>query len=54
MRFDEIYKKTEERMYRIKALGYEVIFIWEQDYKQYLYDKDNELIEGLFEYYRLL
>ena len=54
MRFDEIYNKTMERMYRIKALGYEVIYIWEQDYKQYLYDKDNELIEGLFEYYRLL
>jgi len=54
MRFDEIYNKTMERMYRIKALGFEVIYIWEQDYKQYLYDKDNELIEGLFEYYRLL
>ena len=54
MTYGELYKKTEERMHRIKALGYEVIFIWEQDYKQYLYDKDNELIEGLFEYYRLL
>ena len=54
MRFDEIYNKTMERMHRIKALGYEVIYIWEQDYKQYLYDKDNEFIEGLFEYYRLL
>ena len=54
MRFDEIYNKTMQRMYRIKALGYDVIFIWEQDYKQYLYDKDNEFIEGLFEYYRLL
>ena len=52
--FGELFKKTEERMYRIKALGYEVIYIWEQDYKQYLYEKDNELIEGLFEYYRLL
>ena len=54
MTFGELFKKTEERMCRIKALGYEVIYIWEQDYKQYLYDKDNELIEGLFEYYRLL
>ena len=52
--FGELFKKTEERMCRIKALGYEVIYIWEQDYKQYLYDKDNEFIEGLFEYYRLL
>ena len=52
--FGELYEKTMWRMYRIKALGYEVIYIWEQDYKQYLYDKDNELIEGLFEYYRLL
>jgi len=54
MTFGDLYKKTEERMYRIKALGFEVIYIWEQDYKQYLYDKDNEFIEGLFEYYRLL
>jgi len=54
MTFGELFKKTEERMYRIKALGYEVIYIWERDYNQYLYDKDNELIEGLFEYYRLL
>jgi len=54
MTFGELFKKTEERMYRIKALGYEVIYIWERDYKQYLYDKDNEFIEGLFEYYRLL
>ena len=54
MRFDEIYNKTMQRMYRIKALGFEVIYIWERDYKQYLYDKDNELIEGLFEYYKLL
>ena len=52
--FGDLYKKTEERMHRIKALGYEVLFIWEQDYKQYLYDKDNEFIEGLFEYYKLL
>jgi len=55
MRFDEIYNKTMERMYRIKTLGYEVIYIWERDYKQYLYDKDNEFFfEGLFEYYRFL
>ena len=52
--FGELYKKTEERMYRIKALGYEVIFIWEQDYKQYLFDKDNEFIGSLFEYYKIL
>ena len=53
--FGELYRKTEERMYRIKALGYEVIYIWEQDYKQYLYDRDNEFFfEGLFEYYRFL
>ena len=49
-----IHNKTMQRMYRIKALGFEVFYIWEQDYKQYLFDKDNEFIEGLFEYYRLL
>jgi len=55
MRFDEIYNKTMERMYRIKALGYEVIYVWERDYKQYLYDKDNEFFfEGLLDYYKLL
>jgi len=40
--FGELYDKTMERMYRIKTLGYEVIYIWEQDYKQYLHDRDNE------------
>ena len=55
MTFGELYKKTEERMYRIKMLGYEVIYVWEKDYKQYLIDRDNEyLFEGLLEYYRLL
>ena len=55
MRFDEIYDRTMEIMYRLKTLGYEVIYIWEKDYKQYLIDKDNEyLFEGLFEYSRLL
>ena len=38
MRFDELYKKTMERMYRIKALGYEVIYIWEYDFQNYLND----------------
>jgi len=53
--FGELYKKTEERMCRIKALGYEVIYIWELDYMQYLHDRDNEFFfEGLFEYYRFL
>ena len=53
--FGELYDKTMERMYRIKALGYEVIYIWEQDYKQYLHDRDNEFFfEGLFEYYKFL
>jgi len=53
--FGELYRKAEERVHRIKALDFEVIYIWEQDYKQYLYDKDNEyLFEGLFEYYRVL
>ena len=37
-RFDEIYEKTMWRMRRIKALGFEVIYVWEKDYKQYLYD----------------
>ena len=55
IRFDEIYNKIMERMHRIKALGYEVIYIWERDYKQYLYDKDNEFFfEGLLDYYKLL
>ena len=55
MRFDDIYEKTMWRMRRIKALGFEVIYVWEKDYKQYLIDRDNEyLFEGLFEYYRLL
>ena len=27
-----------DRMFRIKALGYEIIYIWESDYKQYAYD----------------
>jgi len=55
MRFDEIYNKTMERMHRIKALGYKVIYIWERDYKQYLYDRDNEFFfEGLLDYYKLL
>ena len=53
MRFDDIYEKTMWRMCRIKALGFEVIYVWEKDYKQYLYDRDNEyFFEGLFEYYR--
>ena len=52
MRFDEIYNKTMERMYR---LGYEVIYVWERYYRQYLYDRDNEyLFEGLLDYYKLL
>ena len=38
IRFDELYKKTMERMSRIKALGYEVIYIWEQDFMKYLDD----------------
>ena len=37
MRFDDIYEKTMWRMCRIKALGFEVIYVWEKDYKQYLY-----------------
>jgi len=42
-------------MHRIKALGYEVIYIWERDYKQYLFDKDNEFFfEALLDYYKLL
>jgi len=55
MRFDEIYNKTMERMYRLKTLGYEVIYVWERDYKQYLYNRDNEFFfEGLLDYYKLL
>ena len=55
MRFDDIYNKTMERMYRIKSLGYKVIYIWERDYKQYLIDRDNEyLFEGLLDYYKVL
>ena len=38
LRFDELYKKTMERMYRIKALNYEVIYIWQQDFMKYLDD----------------
>lgn len=38
MRFDELYKKTMERMFRIKALGYEVIYIWQEDFQNYLND----------------
>jgi len=52
--FGELYKKTEERMYRIKALRYEVIFIWEQDYKQYLIDRNDYFSEGLLGYYKVL
>ena len=52
--FGELYKKTEERMYRIKALGYKVIFIWEQDYKQYLIDRNDYFSEGLLGYYNAL
>ena len=55
MTFGELYDKTMERMYRLKTLGFEVIYIWERDYRQYLYERENEyLFEGLFEYYRLL
>ena len=44
--FDELYKNTMNRMYRIKALGYEVIYIWEQDFMTYLDDAF-----ALLEYY---
>ena len=39
LKFDELYQKTMERMNRIKALGYEVIYIWEKDYQQYLIER---------------
>ena len=41
--FEEIYQKTMDRMFRIKALGYEVYYIWERDFKQYLLDNGPEL-----------
>jgi len=55
MTFGELYKKTMERMNRLKSLGYTAIYIWERDYKQYLIDRDNEyLFEGLLDYYKVL
>jgi hypothetical protein len=48
--FGEIYNKTMDRMYRIKALGYEIIYIWERDYRNYLKDKIKTFIGHLKDY----
>ena len=53
-RDDELYKKTMERMNRLKSLGYKVIYIWERDYKQYLIDRNEYFSEGLLDYYKVL
>ena len=53
-RYDEVYKKTMERMTRLKSLGYTVIYIWERDYKQYLIDRNDYFSEGLLDYYKVL
>ena len=53
-RYDELYKKTMERMTRLKSLGYTVIYIWERDYKQYLIDRNDYFSEGLLDYYKVL
>ena len=52
--FDELYKKTMDRMKRIKAMGYEVIYIWERDYKNYLEDRKENIYANLIYYYNEL
>ncbi|MBS0285956.1 MAG: hypothetical protein JSR17_01560 [Proteobacteria bacterium] len=42
--YTELYMETEKKMLRLKNIGYEVLYIWESDFKKYMREKTSTLM----------